>query len=598
MIQFRVLKSFRGPNPYATEAGVLASMLIEDGDLRVARTRADVILGAFGAWFRHEGRGEDGRPLSLETPVGLADFLAALCLAALNEMRGFLRTASAFDKNGRVAVYIGCHHEHVTATALSAVVSLFNELDALSPDRITHHFAALWRLCRQHHPDYQAKILMQGAHSRGIPYLQLLPFQRLWQYGWGRNGRTFFESVSTRESLVGGRLAGKKQFAKAVFEALGAPVVPHVLVDGEQDLEDAARRISWPCVVKPTDRDRSEGVTLRVTDMPGLRKAFHFARKYSAAPVMIERHIPGDVHRILVVRGKVAWVIRRDAPHVIGDGVRTLAELVEQRNAAIAAAQRPGAFVGETPLDEDFHAELRRQAVDLADIVPAGRRVNLRKVPLMVTGAFYANVTDDAHPDIVRMAEFLADAFGFSICGIDFMTDDISRSYVEQGAVIEINTTPALRVPVMTGVAPEAVGCLVLGDEPGRIPVTLILCDQALHAGLHAVLPIQPDSGWVIGGRCGVGATPLAAPADAEDRPNALPFEQTLQVLRNPRAARILIVCDPKPVVAHGLPVDRCDDIICYGSMPDPSWRRVLERHSSRYFEVTGLDELAAVLAG
>ena len=111
-------------------------MLIEDGDLRVARSRADVILSAFGAWFRHEGRGEDGRPLSIETPVGLADFLAALCLAALNEMRGFLRTASAFDKNGRVAVYVGCHHEHVTATALSAVVSLFNGLDALTPERI------------------------------------------------------------------------------------------------------------------------------------------------------------------------------------------------------------------------------------------------------------------------------------------------------------------------------------------------------------------------------------------------------------------------------------------------------------------------------
>ena len=84
------------------------------------------------------------------------------------------------------------------------------------------------------------------------------------------------------------------------------------------------------------------------------------------------------------------------------------------------------------------------------------------------------------------------------------------------GQSIEINTTPALRVPVMTGVAPEAVGCLVLGDEPGRIPVTLILCDQALHDDLRAVVPIQPDSGWVIGGRCGVGNTPLAAP---ESRP-------------------------------------------------------------------------------
>ena len=36
---------------------------------------------------------------------------------------------------------------------------------------------------------------MQGAHSRGIPYLQLLPFQRLWQYGWGKNGLTLKQAA-------------------------------------------------------------------------------------------------------------------------------------------------------------------------------------------------------------------------------------------------------------------------------------------------------------------------------------------------------------------------------------------------------------------
>lgn len=592
MITFRLLRFFRGPNPYATEPGLLAGLLIEDGDLRVARSRADVIRGAFGSWFRHEGRAGGGQPLSIETPVGLADFLAALCLAALNEMRGFVRTASAFEDNGQVMVYIGCHHERVTATALSAVVSLFNELDAFPEGRIKDHFAALWRLCRRYHPDYQAKILMQGAHSRGIPYLPLIPYQRYWQYGWGKNGRTHFESISIRDSLLGGRLAVRKQMAKAVFAALGVPVVPHVLVKEEQELEEAVRRISWPCVVKPTDTDRSLGVTLRIGDMPGLRKAFHLAREHSTAPIMIERYVPGDVHRLLVVRGKVACVIRRDTPHVIGDGARTLAELVEERNRAIAAAQRPGGFVGETPLDEDFHAELRRQAVGLADIIPAGQRISLRKVPLLLTGAVYFNVTGHTHPDILRMAESLAEAFGFSICGIDYMTDDIGRSYVERGAVIEINTAPGLRVPMMAGMSPEAIGSLILGDEPGRIPVTLILCDQALHADLHAVVPIQPDSGWVIGGRCGVGNTPLAVAEGAADQPNVLPYEQTLQVLRNPRAARIVIACDPAPIMAHGLPVDRCDTIICCGYKPDASWRRVFEQHSTRYSELTGVDDL------
>jgi len=363
--------------------------------------------------------------------------------------------------------------------------------------------------------------------------------------------------------------------------------VPDAMAETEDQLEQAAERVGWPCVVKPSDRGRSVGVTTNITNLEGLIDAFRLAREHSEAPVMVERHIPGDIYRILVVRGRVACVIRREAPHVFGDGTSTLRQLVEAQNNRIAAGNRPGSFVGEIPMDDDFHAELARQQTALDEVIAAGRKIMLRKVPLLSTGAMYSDVTQLAHPDIIAMAESMTEAFGFEICGIDYMSSDITASYSSKGAVLELNITPGLRVPLMAGLPAETIGRMILGDKPGRIPVHLVLCwntdsDKARHK-----LPIQPFTGWVVGNRCGVGATPLVW-GTPETEPTV--YELTQQVLRNRRSERLIVLCDPEVVIREGLPVDRCESITACNFIPDMAWRRTFELHSNTYGEVEDID--------
>lgn len=582
MVSFSVLESYQGPNPYASEAGFLAALSIEDADLGRSRMRCDEMAKAFAPWFDAAPFNRDEKGDPLETRLGLASFLASLTLAALNEVRGKIRTAYAFEQDGALYAFIGSHRHRVSLSALANSVELFNDLARRGVEQIKTSFSDVWSQCTSFHPDYQARMLMQGADKKAIPYLPLLDGQKFWQYGWGKRGRLFFESGSFEDSLFGGRIANDKQFAKLVFEALGAPVVPHVLVNREQDLEGAVAHIGWPCIVKPVDRGRSVGVTVGITDMPSLRKAFAFARQHSAGPLMVERHISGDVHRIMIIRGEVAWAIRREAPFVIGDGRRTLAELVDAQNRAIIAAQRPDMFRGPIPRDEEFQAELQRQACRLEDIVPHGRKVTLRKVPLLSTGAVYTDVTHDAHPDVLQIAKTLAQGLGIKVCGLDYIAQDIGQSYLRQGAFIEINAVPGLRVPMMAGMAPEVIGALILGDEPGRIPITLILCPEELHAELWDLLDFSAADGWVIGRQCGLGSMPLVAPA-APVPPTAHPHELTRCVLRNPNAASLTIVSDPEQIMAHGLPVDHCDTIITCAHEPPVRWQSTYERHSMHY---------------
>ena len=420
---------------------------------------------------------------------------------------------------------------------------------------------------------------------------------RLWQFGWGRNGRVFFESASRSDSWLGAQVAEKKPATKALFEALGIPLAPHRLVNAESELEAAAVSIGWPCAVKPSDRGRSIGVTTNVATSPALVEAFRTARANSSAPIMVERFVPGDVYRIMVIRGRVAWIIRRASPFVTGDGRRTLQELVTDHNAKLAREKRPGGYRGETPLDADFHDELRRQNVRLDDVVPRGKTVRLRKVPLLATGAVHFDVTAKAHPDIHRMAEMLADALGFEVCGIDYVCEDIEASFTRQGAVLEVNGTPGLRVPIVAGVPPEIVGQRILGEEPGRIPVLLVISEPGECNTIRRALPIGENDGWVIGGQCGVGSMTLAGSPSQTSKPEEALYAQTMQVLRNPSAARLIIACDPYTITTHGLPVDRCDTAIAFTAEPDDTLRRVLTTYSGSFTQVADWPELEKALA-
>ena len=49
--------------------------------------------------------------------------------------------------------------------------------------------------------------------------------------------------------------------------------------------------------------------------------------------VVVERHVDGFDHRMLVVGGKLVAVAKRVPGHVVGDGKHTVEQLVEQVNA-------------------------------------------------------------------------------------------------------------------------------------------------------------------------------------------------------------------------------------------------------------------------
>src|SRR6185503_8062786 len=133
--------------------------------------------------------------------------------------------------------------------------------------------------------------------------------------------------------------------------------------------------------------------------------------------------------------------------HVVGDGRRTIRELIEEAN------RDPRRGVGHTkiltrlPADERTMAYLERSGRTLDSVPAADERVYLRGTANLSTGGTSIDRTDEMHPDNVTACEMAAGIVGLDIAGIDVLTPDISVPFRENDAVIvEVNAAPGIRM--------------------------------------------------------------------------------------------------------------------------------------------------------
>src|SRR5690606_8527881 len=99
-------------------------------------------------------------------------------------------------------------------------------------------------------------------------------------------------------------IAQDKKLTAALLERAGLPTPKHIRVRSAEGAVEAAERLGYPVVVKPMDLSHGRGVALDLRDEVQVRDAFEKAYDLSSA-VLVEEHVPGNDHRILVVGKEV-----------------------------------------------------------------------------------------------------------------------------------------------------------------------------------------------------------------------------------------------------------------------------------------------------
>ena len=369
-------------------------------------------------------------------------------LAGTDVRHGKTRAAGPLGQYNCIYEY---REEQVGLEAGKMAVRLVNHLVAPDDPEVFFDFAPeLERLIRVAErqafgPSTQA--LIDEAVSRDIPFIRL-DRHSLVQFGHGVHQQRIRATMTSRTSAIGVDVASDKSLTNRLLDSAGLPVPRAEVVDSAEAAVNAARRLGFPCVVKPLDGNHGRGVHLDLRSEEAVRAGYAGALSESrAGDVIVETYVAGNDYRCLVIAGKVAAIAERVPASVTGDGERTVRQLVEIANADPRRGIGHERVLTRIKVDEAAEELVRAQGFGLDDILPVGTWVKLALTGNMSTGGTSIDRTIEAHPDNVEIAETAALIVGLDVAGIDFICPDIATPVRETGgAIVEVNAAPGFRM--------------------------------------------------------------------------------------------------------------------------------------------------------
>jgi cyanophycin synthetase len=283
--------------------------------------------------------------------------------------------------------------------------------------------------------------VLRVAHSLGIPFAHL--GLGVYQLGWGSKARKLDRSSCELDSAIGSKLAQNKVSTANILRAAGLPAPVHGVVTTEKDALAMGAKIGFPVVVKPTDRDRGEGVAVDISDEVGLKTAFVAAQKLSKSKqVIVERQVSGVCHRLFIVNDKLLYAVKRNPMSVTGDGKRTINQLVDDE--VTEQGKKPPWNRSEIKRIDDLALKVLESLNFSTKFVPGkGVMIPLRQIESTEWGGVDEEVTDVIHAENLDIALQAAKLFGLHIAGIDIISPDITKPWYYNGAIInEVNFCP------------------------------------------------------------------------------------------------------------------------------------------------------------
>lgn len=466
----------------------------------------------------------------------------------------------------RVVLAVPSFKPHCTEIALLFATDIANALLTMSPEdasaRCAGHIGEVLDRMRGDSPqcDTNTHHLIRAGLADGVPMTYLL--SGLMQFGWGRRNRLFWSLATESTSLLGARVSGNKLATAALLRAMCIPVPQHESADDRQAAVAAARRIGFPVVVKPADSERGQGVSARLFEESEVERGFDKASEISTN-VMVERHVEGREYRLLVIDGKLFWAFERVPGHVLGDGVSTVAQLIERYNSQRLGGPGDGLGLRQIELGPDLDAWLVRQGLTPGSVPGHGDFVRLQSVPRVAGGGEVVGVLDRVHPDNAAIAERAARIMRLDIAGIDLLIPDISKSWREApgGWITEVNSVPQLS-PLSRADIYSALLKTFLGGN-GRIPVALVVGGDS-DAIVAAAGSRLADAGFVAGlareRHLSVGNELFSD--EALDAASA-----ALTLITHPEVDAMVLAVRPGELLRQGLPFDRIDLLVMAGDI-------------------------------
>ncbi|NDY91212.1 cyanophycin synthetase [Ideonella livida] len=493
--------------------------------------------------------------------VSLAHVLEAATLA-LQAQAGcpvsFSRTTQTVEE-GTYQVVVEYSEEQVGRKALAAAEALIQAAQGQGGFDLAATLADLRETDEDVRLGPSTGSIVNAAVARGIPFRRLTTGS-LVQFGWGSKARRIWAAEVDSTSAVSESIAQDKDLCKTLLAAAGVPVPVGRPAATMDEAWAVAQEIGLPVVVKPQDGNQGKGVTVNITTREQLEGAFKAAEEIG--PPMVEKFLPGSDFRLLVVGNRLVAAARRDPPLVIGDGVQTVRQLVEEVNRDPRRGDGHATSLTKIRFDDIAVARLALQDLTPDSVPEKGRRVILRNNANLSTGGTATDVTDDVHPDVAARAVAAAQMIGLDICGVDVVCENVIRPLEEQsGGIVEVNAAPGLRMHLSPSFGKgRAVGEAITNHlfapgENGRIPVVAVTGTNGKTTTTRLIAHLFAASGLRVGMTNTDGVHVNGRQIDSGDCSGP---RSARNVLMNPDVDAAVFETARGGILREGLGYDRC----------------------------------------
>lgn len=495
------IRALRGPNLWSRHTAIEAIVTCADAE------RSIHALSGFEARLRARFP-EVGvlQPEKYDETVSMAHVLEIAALG-LQAQAGcpvsFSRTAPTAEP-GVYQVVVEYSEEAVGRLAFELAQALCQAATDDGPFDLAKALARLRDLDEDVRLGPSTAAIVDAAVARGIPYRRLTEGS-LVQFGWGSRQRRIQAAETDRTGAIAESIAQDKDLTKTLLDAAGIPVPCGRLVSDAEDAWAAVEEIGGPVVVKPRNGNQGKGVTVDVVTREHLETAYAAAAE-SGAGVIVERFIPGHDFRLLVVGKNLVAAARRDPPYVVGDGIHTVRELIEQVNSDPRRGEGHATSLTKIRLDDIAAARLVAQGFAADSVPPKGARVVLRNNANLSTGGTATDVTDNIHPELAARAVEAAQTVGLDICGVDVVCETELKPLEEQGgAIVEVNAAPGLRMHLSPSfgkgrpVGEAIISTLFADGDEGRIPVVAVTGTNGKTTTVRLIAHLLSCSGLRVG---------------------------------------------------------------------------------------------------
>jgi D-alanine-D-alanine ligase-like ATP-grasp enzyme len=374
--------------------------------------------------------------------------------------------------------------------------------------------------------ELDAALIADAAHRRGLDVQRLTRQMQIIRRDSLAVG--FFQNMSSPLTALDRSATNNKLLTKRILAQNGIPLARGEVATNVDDALAAFHRIGPPVVVKPISGSHGRGVTVNVQDEDELKTAAAEAFERTGR-LLVEEMISSIDLRVMTTAGRAVAAMLRVPANVVGDGVATIRQLAEQKNAVRAG----NAYLRHCPITitpfTEHHLALRGLTPD--SVPAAGQRVFLHYKANLSSGGDSYEIMDVVHPEILRLAERAASCIKSAYhAGVDILLERFDAPPSEQPCIVcemNLNNEMPIHIYPLFGTPSPT------GDE--TIEGYFFRAFDQLQAEPHRLVPAVPVE------------QKLDRPADTETtaidllealaatNPSADPHHHATDVLRSPR---------------------------------------------------------------